>query len=77
MTRELKAVADACCHGRIVAAVEGGYDLQALGGSLDAALEALNGAAAPWPASGIASNRGHSAASDARAALRNCWRFAD
>jgi acetoin utilization deacetylase AcuC-like enzyme len=76
MTRELKAVADACCQGRIVAAVEGGYDLQALAGSLDAALEALNGAAAPWPSSGIASNRGDDAVSAATGALRGCWRFA-
>src|SRR5262249_51683156 len=31
MTRELRAVADDCCRGRIVAALEGGYDLHALG----------------------------------------------
>jgi acetoin utilization deacetylase AcuC-like enzyme len=70
MTSELGAVADECCRGRIVAAVEGGYDLQALGASLDAAIESLSGEAprAPWPSSGIASTRGQASL----AALRPC-----
>jgi acetoin utilization deacetylase AcuC-like enzyme len=77
MTRELKAIADQCCQGRLVAVTEGGYDLAALAGSLDAALEALNGAAAPWPASGIASTRGRDAVDAAREALARHWSFAD
>jgi len=77
MTRELKALADECCHGRIVAVVEGGYDLQALAGSLDAGLDALNGALAPWPTSGIASTRGRDAIAAAKAALHGCWHFAE
>jgi acetoin utilization deacetylase AcuC-like enzyme len=79
MTSELRAVADECCQGRIVAAVEGGYDLPALAGSLDAAIAALNGAASPavWPASGIASSRGRDAVSAARRALAGFWSFAD
>ena len=76
MTRELKQLADDCCGGRIVAVVEGGYDLQALAASLDAALGALNGAESPWPASGIASTRGRDAVAAAKAALGSSWRFA-
>src|SRR6202040_1176237 len=61
MTMELRAVADECCRGRLVAAVEGGYDLQAFAASLDAAIDALGGpvSAARWPSSGIASSRGN------------------
>ena len=77
MTRELKALADECCGGRIVAVVEGGYDLQALAGSLDAAIDALNGAPAPWPTSGIVSPRGREAVSAAKAALSGFWTFAE
>ena len=58
MTSELRAVAEECCRGRIAAVVEGGYDLHALAGSLDAVIETLHGppsAPAAWPASGIAS----------------------
>ena len=76
MTRELKEVADECCRGRLAAVVEGGYDLAALAGSLDAAIDALNGAAAPWPRSGIASSRGRDAIEAARSALAGCWSFA-
>jgi acetoin utilization deacetylase AcuC-like enzyme len=76
MTAELKGIADECCGGRIVAVVEGGYDLSALAGSLDAAIDALNGAPAPWPASGIASPRGRDAVRAAKAALGALWRFA-
>jgi acetoin utilization deacetylase AcuC-like enzyme len=77
MTRELKAVADECCQGRIVAVTEGGYDLPALSESLDAALEALNGSPAPWPTGGIASTRGRDAVSAAREALARHWSFAE
>ena len=77
MTRELKAIPDEYCQGRIVAVVEGGYDLQALAASLDATLEALDGAPSPWPASGIASNRGFDSVSAAKQALNGCWRFAE
>jgi acetoin utilization deacetylase AcuC-like enzyme len=76
MTRELKAVADECCRGRLVAVVEGGYDLPALAGSLDAAIAALNGAPSPWPESGIASSRGRDAIEAARSALAGQWSFA-
>jgi acetoin utilization deacetylase AcuC-like enzyme len=76
MMRELRAVADECCRGRIVAAVEGGYDLEALGTSLDASVEALAGDAQPavWPSSGIHSSRGQVAVETTSAAIRGFWR---
>ena len=75
MTAELRAVADECCRGRIVAVTEGGYDLEGLGTSLDAAIAVLHGeAAAPaWPASGVASSRGRVAVETARQALAGHW----
>jgi len=76
MMRELRAVADECCRGRIVAAVEGGYDLHALGTSLDGTIDALAGPAQPpeWPASGIHSSRGQVAVDATAAAIRGFWR---
>ena len=75
MTAELRAVADECCRGRIVAVTEGGYDLEALGTSLDASVAVLRDAtsAPAWPASGIASSRGRTAAGAARQALAGYW----
>ena len=35
VTRELLAVADECCGGRVISALEGGYDLSALARSVD------------------------------------------
>ncbi|HJZ73986.1 MAG TPA: histone deacetylase [Vicinamibacterales bacterium] len=76
MTRDLRAVADDCCRGRIVAMLEGGYDLEALGTSLDATIDALAGdpQAAQWPSSGIRSSRGEAAVAATSAALRGFWR---
>jgi len=75
MTLELRAVAEACCGGRMVAAVEGGYDLQAFAASLDAVIEALSGppAEANWPASGIASTRGDAAVAVVRPVQAPFW----
>src|SRR5579871_1152061 len=75
MTAELRAVAEECCRGRLVLVTEGGYDLQALGGSLDAAVRVLHAppAAAAWPSSGIASSRGRVAVDAARQALAGYW----
>ena len=79
MTSELRAVADECCRGRIVAAVEGGYDLHALAGSLDATIETLDGPPSPaaWPSSGIASSRGRDSVTAARVALAPFWTIAE
>jgi acetoin utilization deacetylase AcuC-like enzyme len=75
MTQELRKVADECCRGRVVAVVEGGYDLQALAACLDAAIDAL-GVRTPapkWPVSGIQSTRGRQAVAGARRALSSYW----
>ena len=79
MMSELRAVAEECCRGRIVAVVEGGYDLHALGGSLDATIETLGGAPSPaaWPSSGIASSRGRDSVEAARVALAPFWTIAE
>jgi acetoin utilization deacetylase AcuC-like enzyme len=70
MTMELRAVAEECSGGRIVLVTEGGYDLQALGASINAAAGALAGPLGrpAWPASGIASTRGRESADAARRA---------
>ena len=41
LTRVVRTIADRCCEGRIVSALEGGYSLKALGTSVDAHLRAL------------------------------------
>ena len=77
MTLELRAVADACCRGRIVSVVEGGYHLQALAASLDAVIEAhaASGVAATvsWPVSGLTSDRGRTAVAAVRTAQASYW----
>ena len=77
MTSELRMVAEQCCDGRMVLITEGGYDLHALAASLEAVAETLTGPAQParWPTSGIASDRGPSAADAAIRALAPFWRF--
>ncbi|MEL7215588.1 MAG: histone deacetylase family protein [Pseudomonadota bacterium] len=44
LTREIVALADEICEGRIVSALEGGYDLEALAASVAAHVEILRGA---------------------------------
>jgi acetoin utilization deacetylase AcuC-like enzyme len=77
MTMDLRAVADECCRGRMVAVTEGGYDLHALAASLDASLESLAApvAATPaaWPSSGVGSDRGRLAVNAVRETLRPYW----
>ena len=43
MTGMLRDAADRLCRGRLVLVTEGGYALSALGASLDAALQVLEG----------------------------------
>jgi acetoin utilization deacetylase AcuC-like enzyme len=79
MTLELRAVAEECCRGRLVAVTEGGYDLQALSESLDAIIGTLGGPAPgegsmPWPASGIAPTRGRASVDAVRPALVPFWK---
>ena len=75
MTLDLRAVAEECCRGRIVSITEGGYDLQALGSSLDAVIAAHAGEASPaqWPSSGIAPSRGEAAVAEVRPILAPFW----
>lgn len=76
MTRELRAVADDCCRGRIVSVTEGGYDLKTLAASLDAVIDAHGAPAASpaaWPKSGIASTRGAAAVTGLRPILAPHW----
>jgi acetoin utilization deacetylase AcuC-like enzyme len=79
MTMALRTIADECCRGRVVAVTEGGYDLRALSASLDCAMSALHGPAAPveWPRSGATSSpagtRGAAAVRNVKAALRPYW----
>jgi len=42
LSKEVKQIADEVCHGRIVSALEGGYDLVGLGRCAYAHLEALS-----------------------------------
>jgi len=73
MTMALRAVAEECCHSRIVCVTEGGYDLQALAASIDVVLDTLNGPVSTpqWPSSGISSVRGRAAANAASNALNS------
>jgi acetoin utilization deacetylase AcuC-like enzyme len=41
MTRIVRGIADACCQGRIVSVLEGGYNLEALANSVEAHVRAL------------------------------------
>jgi acetoin utilization deacetylase AcuC-like enzyme len=44
IVRRLRAAADALCGGRLVATLEGGYDLNDLAASVEASIDALTGA---------------------------------
>ena len=50
MAQRLRAAADQLCNGRIVAVLEGGYDLDGLAGGMTAVLAAFAGAGEPLPA---------------------------
>jgi acetoin utilization deacetylase AcuC-like enzyme len=75
MTMALRTVAEECGGGRLAVITEGGYDLEALGASLEAVAGTLDGAlSAPlWPASAVASTRGRAGADAAKRALAPFW----
>ena len=77
MTMELRVAADECCGGRMALVTEGGYDLQALGASLDAVVQTIAAplGPAPWPTSEIASTRGRVSANTTKRALAPFWRL--
>jgi acetoin utilization deacetylase AcuC-like enzyme len=75
MTMALRRVADDVCKGRLALVTEGGYDLTALDGSLQAVVDVLAGHAAPpkWPAATSPSTRGKVSADAAVRALGRHW----
>jgi len=77
MTAELRAMAEECCGGRVALLTEGGYDLRALKGSLDAVVSTLDGPPArlTWPTSDARSTRGRVTADAARRALKPFWKL--
>ena len=79
MTMDLRRVAEECCGGRIVAVTEGGYDLGALGDSMQAVVSALAAeepAASSWPApEAIPPTRGRAAVAAVKAALAPFWKL--
>src|SRR5262249_16762940 len=77
MTMALRKVADEVCKGRMALVTEGGYDLKALEGSLDAGVQTLSGPAAAhrWPEAGAASSRGRVTGDAAVKALGSHWKL--
>ena len=75
MTMELRMVAAECCGERMALLTEGGYDLRALKGSLDAVIGALSGpmTSARWPPADAPSSRGRVTADAAKRALKPFW----
>jgi acetoin utilization deacetylase AcuC-like enzyme len=75
MTEELRAVSEDCCAGRIVVVTEGGYDLEALGASLDSVVETLTAprSAPQWPRGDLPALRGRAGVAAARVALSSFW----
>jgi acetoin utilization deacetylase AcuC-like enzyme len=79
MTMELRRVAESSSGGRLVAITEGGYDLHALGESLQLLTEVLGPEkplSAGWPKAGaVQATRGRTAVAAARSALAPFWHF--
>ena len=77
MTMALRRVADETCRGRLALVTEGGYDLAALEGSLDAVVQTLAGpsSAPKWPAATATSNRGETSADATVRALGKYWKL--
>jgi acetoin utilization deacetylase AcuC-like enzyme len=77
MTHDLRAVADDCCGGRLLALAEGGYDLKALRDSLQAVVSVLGPAERPavkWAEPGDEdARRGRAGVELARSVLSAHW----
>jgi acetoin utilization deacetylase AcuC-like enzyme len=77
LTKSLCDVADVHCHGRIVAATEGGYDLNALKACLESSIAVLDGAPVtppkepPMPPT----DRSRKAIAAVRSAQKNYWKL--
>jgi acetoin utilization deacetylase AcuC-like enzyme len=77
LTAHVAALADEVCAGRVVAITEGGYDLQALATSLDAAIGVLAGEIAleDFPAPEGAAPRGGACIEAVTPHLREYWQI--
>jgi acetoin utilization deacetylase AcuC-like enzyme len=77
MTMELGTLAAEFCDGRMMLVTEGGYDLRALGSSLDAVVQVLAGPISPavWPESDVAPVRGRASVDATKRALAPFWRL--
>ncbi len=75
LTARVAAVAKECCLGRLVATVEGGYDLEALATSLRGVIDVLSRSAAPEDLAAPAGDtrRAEAALHDVRAHLGRVW----
>ncbi|NOT26296.1 MAG: histone deacetylase [Acidobacteria bacterium] len=77
LTALIMAVADECCRGRLVATVEGGYDLGALADSIRGVISVLEGSTSldrlPVPTGDT--RRGEAAITAARAHLGQAWKL--
>jgi acetoin utilization deacetylase AcuC-like enzyme len=77
LTAHVATVADEACAGRVVAITEGGYDLQALAGSLDAAIGVLAGELplTDFPEPDPAAARGNQCIEAVTPGLRQYWQI--
>lgn len=76
MTADLSRLADECCDGRLVAVLEGGYDLQALADCTAAVAHVLaDNAVVSWPAAGVRSRRGLDSVALVRAVHADQWKL--
>lgn len=77
LTARIAAVADRCCDGKLVASVEGGYDLEALAATLRGVIEVLDRPIAldDLPAPTGDNRRGDAAIGAARTHLGQYWKI--
>ena len=75
LTSAIAAVADECCHGRLVAVTEGGYDLAALAQSLRASIRVLEGDTKEFAAPTGASPRGEATVKAVLPQLSDRWKI--
>ena len=77
LTKSLCDLADRHCHGRLVAATEGGYDLTALRACLESSISVLDGGPVPQPAEAslAATSRSRTAIAAVRSAQAKYWRL--
>ena len=76
LTKSLCDIADAHCHGRIVAVTEGGYDLSALKACLESSISVLDGAPVAQPKEPLPpTDRSRMAIAAVRSAHKNYWKL--